>query len=597
MHPGASIDFHHYRIGTGEIIVTGPITAQPAHPQELPNNPAQAALDPASEAERILDVGVRWGPITDDYEARLEAFAEAMQNGDATFRQELMGEILSRDKGALNSWLSVDIIDNETDGGRISGVQRSIIGEALAGAYNDGHPAFENSPIRTADGTELEVNALDGFVLQYSDSGGGDPLEAADRVSAFIDLINSSQGPEARQFREDYSGHLIEQFVLNENVDASRRQVAAGIAAQLLTGDTVHNPDLAGTLQNQTAIGVLDGLRESGDLDTFLDQVALSQNRLGTASLEGLANGNPNYDVRDIAMSDGLSQLMRAVAGNTSPEAAALAVEIASSPSAHGDWFETNGRYSREVVDERTLALSSTFASHSEQVLDALTVYDRSGAGDPDNPNRQQYNVNVDTLGSLFDVILYNPDAPLPGVVQSRVEAYARDLTDGLNSVGNEELPAGSPFAGEDSEDLIGRLAVLSAGTSDAITNQWEAIKSDQEARAAAIGFVVDTILAVIPVGDLVNGQVKGALVDLLPEGALRTAIENFSGQLINEGTGRLTAEAKEQLAEALGPDAANALEQSSLQDALEEGLVAGIEDNDRRTDVIERADRLTGDS
>src|SRR5690606_27062034 len=316
--------------------------------------------DPASEAERILDVGVRWGPITDDYEARLEAFAEAMQNGDATFRQELMGEILSRDKGALNSWLSVDIIDNETDGGRISGVQRSIIGEALAGAYNDGHPAFENSPIRTADGTELEVNALDGFVLQYSDSGGGDPLEAADRVSAFIDLINSSQGLDARQFREVY-------------------------AAQLLTGDTVHNPDLAGTLQNQTAISVLDGLRESGDLDTFLDQVALSQNRLGTASLEGLANGNPNYDVRDIAMSDGLSQLMRAVAGNTSPEAAALAVEIASSPSAHGDWFETNGRYSREVVDERTLALSSTFASHSEQVLDALTVYDRSGAGDPDN--------------------------------------------------------------------------------------------------------------------------------------------------------------------------------------------------------------------
>ena len=224
-------------------------------------------------------------------------------------------------------------------------------------------------------------------------------------------------------------------------------------------------------------------------------------------------------------------------------------------------------------------------------------MYNRSGAGDPDNPNRQQYNVNVDTLGALFQTILYNPDAPLPGVVQSRVEDYARSLTDGLNSVDNEALPAGSPFAGEDSEDLIGRLAVMSAGTSDAITNHWEDIKADQEARAAAIGFVVDMILAVIPVGDLVNGKVKEVLSDLLPDGALKTAIEGFSGQLIDEGTGRLTTEAKEQLAEALGPDAANALEQSTLQDALEEGLVAGIEDNDRRTDVIERADRLTGDS
>lgn len=592
-----AIDSSQAATGTGGIIVTGPINTAGPYPQQGPTDPVQTQLDAASEAERILDVGVRWGPIADDYEARLEAFAETMQNGDAAFRQELMNEILSRDKGALNSWLNVDIIDNETDGGRISGIQRSIIGEALAGAYNSGHEIFATSPIRTQNGTELDVGAFDGFVLQYSDMGGGTPLESADRVAAFVDLMTSSQGPEARQFREDYANHLIEEFVLNDGVDSSRQAVAAGIAAQLLTGDTVYNPDLAGTLQNETAIRVLDGLRESGDLETFLEQVALSQNRLGPASLEGLASANPNYDVNDIAMDDGLSQLIRAVAGNSSPEAAALAVELAKSPSANGSWYETKGTYSQEVVDERTLALSSAFASHSEEVLDALTVYNRSGAGDPDNPNRQQYNVNVDTLGALFQTILYNPDAPLPGVVQSRVEDYARSLTDGLNSVDNEALPAGSPFAGEDSEDLIGRLAVLSAGTSDAITNHWEDIKADQEARAAAIGFVVDMILAVIPVGDLVNGKVKEVLSDLLPDGALKTAIEGFSGQLIDEGTGRLTTEAKEQLAEALGPDAANALEQSTLQDALEEGLVAGIEDNDRRTDVIERADRLTGDS
>src|SRR5690554_7970418 len=101
MHPGASIDFHHCRIGTGEVIVTGPIIAQPAHPQELPNNPTQGALDPASEAERTLDVGVRWGPIPDHHEPRPEAVAQARQNGRATLRHERMGALLSRDERAL----------------------------------------------------------------------------------------------------------------------------------------------------------------------------------------------------------------------------------------------------------------------------------------------------------------------------------------------------------------------------------------------------------------------------------------------------------------------------------------------------------------
>ncbi|MBV9559144.1 MAG: hypothetical protein JOY90_01580, partial [Bradyrhizobium sp.] len=104
----------------------------------VPTKAPAPAADPSTEAQKVLDTGKR--PfIVDNYEARMEAFAQALQKGDASYRSQLMNEILNRDPNALNSWMTSQRADILQQQGHISADQRTLIGQAMTDPQVDAH--------------------------------------------------------------------------------------------------------------------------------------------------------------------------------------------------------------------------------------------------------------------------------------------------------------------------------------------------------------------------------------------------------------------------------------------------------------------------
>jgi hypothetical protein len=114
---------------------TGPGTGAPT---TVPAKAPAPAPSPSTEAQQVLDTGRR--PfIADNYEARMEAFAQALQKGDASYRSQLMNEILNRDPNALNSWMRSDRADTLQKQGHITADQRTLIAQAMTDPQVDAH--------------------------------------------------------------------------------------------------------------------------------------------------------------------------------------------------------------------------------------------------------------------------------------------------------------------------------------------------------------------------------------------------------------------------------------------------------------------------
>lgn len=536
------------------------------YPSEAPAN-----WDAQAEAERILGVGDTPWYRKDDYGERVQEFANTLQGLDAQQRQELTAAILDKDTNALNSWLNPSVM------GGLDQRELGMVGEALAGAYNSGHPVMANfdAPANpTFGGHEMhQRNPLDGAVLGFNSHGYSDALGRAQDARAFVELMSASSGPEAAQFRADYANHLIEQYVLNDRVDVVTRDAAAGIAAQMLGNDTTR-PDLV--------VDALSGMSE-GDRATFLEHVERSSGLFGSEIIEALASSDLRVDPADVRLQDGLGLLMSAVARSADPAAGELAVEFAGLPASNGDWF------GREEADARNMALSQMFLAHDQQILDAMSVYESASAGNPTDPGERIFNANVEALGSLLGEILFNPDGALTNTVQARILEYSTGLVDEINASADRENSEGY-------EEASGRLVVLRAATGEAVAQQYDAITSSRESTAQAIGFMVDLALAALPARVRVGDSVKTALADVLPEGAIREAVQGLTGKIVNEATGRLTTEAKAQLADALGEDYADVVEQSQLQQQIEEQMLAGIEDERDRANIRRDSDGISGD-
>ena len=536
------------------------------YPSEAPAN-----WDAQAEAERILGVGDTPWYRKDDYGERVQEFANTLQGLDAQQRQELTAAILDKDTNALNSWLNPSVMDG------LDQRELGMVGEALAGAYNSGHPVMANfdAPANpTFGGHEMhQRNPLDGAVLGFNSHGYSDALGRAQDARAFVELMSASSGPEAAQFRADYANHLIEQYVLNDRVDVVTRDAAAGIAAQMLGNDTTR-PDLV--------VDALSGMSE-GDRATFLEHVERSSGLFGSEIIEALASSDLRVDPADVRLQDGLGLLMSAVARSADPAAGELAVEFAGLPASNGDWF------GREEADARNMALSQMFLAHDQQILDAMSVYESASAGNPTDPGERIFNANVEALGSLLGEILFNPDGVLTNTVQARILEYSTGLVDEINASADRENSEGY-------EEASGRLVVLRAATGEAVAQQYDAITSSRESTAQAIGFMVDLALAALPARVRVGDSVKTALAEVLPEGAIREAVQGLTGKIVNEATGRLTTEAKAQLADALGEDYADVVEQSQLQQQIEEQMLAGIEDERDRANIRRDSDGISGD-
>jgi hypothetical protein len=513
---------------------------------------ARPALpDPAEAAQRVMDTGVEWG--TDDYDARLDALARELGRGDATYQAKLMGEIFKKDPGAMQSWLTPERANHS---GRISIDERKTLAEGMAAAYNHGQIPHHKLTVGVEPGKggdhSIDYSALDGPVHAYT--AGYDKAQNAQRVREFFDFMESSEGPEATKFRQNYARHLIDNYVLDvkatDNVE--QRNAAAGLAANLMGGDIGH-PEIATRLLAQYS---------PEQRKTILDTASYSSGLYGEESLKGDASAR-QIDPRDICLPDGGTMLMLAVAGDRSPAADKLAIEMARLPGNSPSLFEGFGGKNR--VDAMTLVVSN----HSRPVLDALTNYDNHYIGDEKNPSLHQFMQNASDLGALFKLTMFNPDSHWSKGLQDEVVEYSRSLAKTINEPGANG-------------DEANQLAMLQAGVTDGVRKGYQKLADDDARQKEAIGFLLDLGFAAVPVGKWTSGAMEKGLVDMFGDSpAVREALKTPLEQMVDKTTGKLTDQGKKAILDSLGKERGNLEIFKSTANQLNEAFINQIDKKD----------------
>lgn len=107
------------------------IAPPPPAPAQRPDRDVKAAAD------RVMDAGERsfW---KDDYEKRMDVFAQEMAQGNHAFRSELVAEVLKRDDGAFDSWMHGDRLNSRLDSGHIHNHERAAVIDGFKGALEQG---------------------------------------------------------------------------------------------------------------------------------------------------------------------------------------------------------------------------------------------------------------------------------------------------------------------------------------------------------------------------------------------------------------------------------------------------------------------------
>jgi hypothetical protein len=530
----------------------------------VPTGPTSPAADPAAGAQRVLDTGRR-ALLVDNYEARMEAFAAELQKGDAPYRQRLMQEILERDPRALGSWLTPERANTLHAQGHVTSEQRAAMAESLASAFNHGilkvNTLDAGQRPGRADHGQVAFSELDNAIWGYGPPGSGnDRLENARNVRDVLDFFGSSSGPEVQAFRTNYGRHLIDQYVLNDAVgyhNAERRDAAAGLAANLLAGDTRH-PDIA--------TDVL-GSYDFAQIKTIMESAARSNDLYAADALRPYAHGN--VDPRGSSLPNGSALLMDAVALSRSAKADTVAASLARLPANAPSIFDKRHLGGKDNVDALTLAV----ANHANAVFDSRTRYDQTYIGDADNPNLQQYMVNGAELGALFSKTLFNPDSTYRDTLQDAVTRYAGQLERTVNQPGPNR-------------DAAGRLAMLSAALTDAVRQDNMGLAKNESARKQLLGMAVDIALAGLPVGKWASSAAEKLIAQAFTGQHVQAALKELSGQL----TGQLTDKAKAQIVDALGKDTGNAEIAKNLANSLHDGIFNQISETDYDKEFMQNA-------
>jgi hypothetical protein len=532
-----------------------------ATPVKREDPPPQEQLDPAKGAQRVLDTGSRWG--TDDYDARVVALADELAKGDPLYREQLMREIFKQDPNALNSWLQAERANRMQDDGRISISEKGSIAEGLAAAYNNGDIPKSDQyagpvPGTAEDGKVLGATDLDQQLLKGFTSGDHDgQVRNADEVAQFLKFMNSSSGPESTEFRQKFSQHLIDQYVLNPAVkynDVDQQQVAATLAGNLL-----------GATPEQSAKNLSAEVLQKYDdeqIKTILEAAGQGTGYLNHQNVHVAAEGGNRF-IDSVQVSDGASLLIQNVASTNSPAADKVAVSMARLPATAGDLFSGDAGKGRES------AMGNLFANHSKPILDRYTDFDTKKIGTKDDADLKQYMQNASELGALFNTVLFNGDQPYADQARTAVLDYAAGLKESINTEGS-------------SAEAMNRLAMLGASADDAITQGFTELKEDEDAQKEMVGFFVELAFSALPTDVLTNKT--DTLIDNLFKNnpQIAESLKGVSGQVVDEATGKLTDEAKAALEKTVGVDEAEMLDQQGASNTLRESLLTGINDQDR---------------
>lgn len=478
------------------------------------------------KAAEILDVGVRWGPITDNYEQRMDVFAQELEKLSPQQRDDLFAEILSQDRGALNSWLTVDRLNTLVSEGTITPRERDAIFDAFGEAYVNGSISYEQAFV---------------FVNVLGDATG--PLANEENINALLDTLTGANGPNSSAFIEKFAGEFLANHVLLDNMPEPWAR--AGWGAMVLNA-------LEQSGGTQSVQNVLSGLtaEQRTDLRNAMSEYGAKYDA---------ANGGPG-NVRDP-----MAILIDTTSAHGSTDEVIDLIHYINdhaTGNGPGNHYYT---HDNRPLGERAEALAGLFLNHSDAVLDRLTLPSPTQTPGATNEGSTLVGENLAALSNLVRMTALNPDNPRGGEVMDRISAFTSEnirvgsMSDATDVNGDGVVDGDDKRAVDAGE---GRTAMIGAVMQDAVSSGYVDLRTDIAARDAFVGFLLDTAISAIPVGGkLASGVISEAVSDALGglseevQEAITKKLTELGTKALTDAQGRLTAEAKSAIIEALPED------------------------------------------
>jgi hypothetical protein len=550
----------------------GSVTADHSRTTQVDHSVAtQAAtqVTPQSEAQRVTSQA--------DDRAKAQTFAATFNAAPADQREALAEAVFAEDPQALSTWLAPEGVNKLVDDGWLTDNERAGLAEAVATAFNNGAIPVEPSQAVYSISTSLAFDEIPvqnfGLAPHQEIDGLPGAYQYADNMNQFLEFFGASVSPEVTEFRQNYADHLIDTYVENpEQQNYDVRDAAAHFATQILA-DGAAPRELASQYLHDRYGANPDGFRAFAQ---YAAQGSLYTSESYLQNITDMWGGDEQasrYAIDDPVIA--LAQAADGYRGNVPPH---LVPPLATKAS---DWLATE--LTGLVADppqlsntgeslastERTQAITGTFISHSAAVLDHFTnpdVVSENYRGSDMN----QWQYNLDKFSGFLQRTMFSSDIIGGGAVRDHVLDYIGD---------QREIVESGTNPGNKAED---RIALLSATTVEAVRNIQDDIAAEKAEREELIGFTVDLALAALPLPSKANDAVTGALGEIFGAGPIATALKDFSGQLVDESTGRLTEEAKTWLTDHATPSEAELLEAYTAQDGLTAATVTLYEQQSR---------------
>ncbi len=480
-------------------------------------------------ASDVLDVGdPRWR--RDDYEARMDAFAQEIEKLDPSARAALFDEILEQDSGAPHSWLTVERLNDLVAEGRITDAERGAIFDAFGEAYVNGDISFEDAMSFT--------NVLG--------NGSFGPLGLTPDPSAlnqFLGTLTGSNSPYSSAFVEKFATEMLQERVFSD-------------PPILLPGE---QGPLAGILFN-----ALDQAGGSTAVNNVLDSLDDEQRTSlrDVLSAEGVAfthMADQGGNVRDP-----MAILIETVSRHGSD---AEVVELVQFVDAHSSGNALENHYydiDNRPLDARAEALGELFVTHSDTILEQLTVANPAQVTGSANDRDTVVGSNLAALSNLVRLTGLNPDNSRSAAVMDAIGEFTAENIRLGNTPENSDVNGDGTIDGDDTALIDagnGRAAMIGAVMQDAVSAGYADLRADIAARDAFVGFLLDVAISAIPVaGDLAAGaiakQVKGALnLSDAVEEQIADSLSAIPKDLLTDAQGALTDQAKAAIIEALPED------------------------------------------
>lgn len=488
--------------------------------------------DIQQKASEILDVGDRF-LRSDDYEARMDYFAQELEKLDPAARAQLFDEILEQDSGAPRSWLTVDRLNSMVAEGRITSQERDAIFDAFGQAYVDGDVDLTQALEFTNIFGSGAISMIG--VLPHS----------ADQLNALLGTLTGSNSPRSSEFIQKFAGDMLRERVFAEPQVFNPSEQAA----------------YAGVLLN-----ALDQSGGSAAVNAVLGGLSAEQRTAlrDAVSSEGMVfAGNPTLEGADVR--DPMAILIETTSRHGS---AAEAVELAQYVNEHSSGNSLENHYydsDNKPRDQRAEALGELFVTHADAILTDLTVANPTQVTGATNDRETVVGNNLATLSNLVRMTGLNPDNSRADQVMSALGDFASENIRLGNMAENSDANGDGVVDRADIEAIDagnGRAAMIGAVMQDAVSAGYVDLRADIAARDAFVGFVLDVAISAIPVGgDLAAKAITDRVTAALPglsEGVRTQIAESLAAmpkELLTNAQGQLTDAAKNAIIEALPED------------------------------------------